>query len=87
LPEGKGVENQYNEEFFYSSIRVIRHGLHKAEAVRKRVVRFESYLGRQLLMFQISAIWLIPLRGLKRFFLEPPSGSVTPPRTRTPSES
>src|ERR1035438_1855227 len=43
----------------------------------------ESTAGSQLFLFRISAILLIPLRGLQGFFLEPPSGSVTPSRTRT----
>lgn len=41
------------------------------------------FLGSQLFLLQISAIWLIPLRGLKKFSFEPPGGWVTPSRTRT----
>ena len=48
-----------------------------------RAKLFESTMGSQLFLLQISAIWLIPLRALKRFFPDPPSGSVTPSRTRT----
>ena len=50
------------------------HGFdHRANWEAK--VRNVSRLGSQLFLFQISAIRLIPLCALKRFFLNPPSGS------------
>lgn len=60
---------------------VVRGGVLALEA--RGQPQFESKVGSQLFLFQISAILLIPLRALKTFFLQPPSGPVSPSWTRT----